>query len=87
MNIFVRGTVETGAHVLHAKIKEDMKGDPGKWVIDWRFAELGEKEFMACMDIADMEAFGAFMSSPEEAQWDKDNGCEYTVYDKEEMTE
>ena len=51
------------------------------------FAELGEKEFMACMDIADMEAFGAFMSSPEEAQWDKDNGCEYTVYGMEEMTE
>ncbi len=64
MNIFVRGTVATGTYVLHAKIKEDMKSDPGKWVTDWRFAEIGEKEFMVCMEIADMEAFGAFISSP-----------------------
>ena len=49
--------------------------------------ELGEKEFMACMDVTDMEAMGAFMSNPEEIQWDKDNGCEYTVYGMEEMTE
>jgi hypothetical protein len=48
---------------------------------------VGEKEFMACMNISDMEAMGALMSSPEELQWDKDNGCEYTVYGMEEMTE
>ena len=47
----------------------------------------GEKEFMACMNITDMEAMGAFMNSPEELQWDKDNGCKYTVYGMEEMTE
>lgn len=87
MNVFVRGTVNTGAHVLHAKIKEDMEGDAGKWVGEWRFADLGDKEFMACMDVLDMDAFGAFMSSPEEMQWDKDNGCEYTVYGLEEMAE
>ena len=29
MNVFVRGTVATGARVLHEKIKEDMK-DIGK---------------------------------------------------------
>ena len=54
---------------------------------EWRFAELGEKEFMACMNVTDMDAMGAFMNSPEELQWDKDNGCEYTVYGMEEMTE
>ena len=87
MNVFVRGTVEAGASVLHAKIKADMAAGAGDFVTEWRFAELGEKEFMACMNVTDMEAMGAFMSSPEELQWDKDNGCEYTVYGMEEMTE
>ena len=87
MNVFVRGTVETGAHVLHAKIKTDMAAGAGEFITEWRFAEIGEKEFMACMNVTDMEAMGAFMSSPEELQWDKDNGCEYTVYGMEEMTE
>ncbi|MAK80056.1 MAG: hypothetical protein CMH00_07540 [Marinovum sp.] len=85
MNVFVRGTVATGARVLHEKIKEDMKRGAEKFVTDWRFAEVNEKEFMACMNVTDMEAMGAFMSSPEELQWDKDNGCEYTVYGMEEM--
>ena len=85
MNVFVHGTIDKGANVLYAKIKEDMKGEAGKWVTDWRFAEIGAKEFMACMDISNMEAFGVFMSSPEELQWDKDNGCKYTVYGLEEM--
>lgn len=62
-----------------------MKSGAGEFVTDWRFAEVSDKEFMACMNVTDMEAMGAFMSSPEELQWDKDNGCEYTVYSMEEM--
>ena len=42
---------------------------------------------MACLNVTDIEAMGAFMISPEELQWDKDNGCKYTVYGMEEMTE
>ena len=85
MNVFVRGTEATGARVIHEKIKDDMKRGAEEFVTDWRFAEVNEKEFMACMNVTDMEAMGAFMSSPEELQWDKDNGCEYTVYGMEEM--
>ena len=87
MNVFIRGTIETGAHVLHAKVKADMAAGASEFVTEWRFAELDEKEFMACMDVTDMEAMGAFMSTPEELKWDKDNGCEYTVYGMEVMTE
>ena len=47
---------------------------------------LGEAQ-LTDLNVTDMEAMGAFMSSPEELQWDKDNGCEYTVYGMEEMTE
>ena len=64
MNVFVRGTVATGARILHEKIKEDMKSGAGEFVTDWRFAELSDKEFMACMNVTDLEAMGTFMSSP-----------------------
>ena len=87
MNVFIRGTIATGAHVLHEKIKQDIKAGAGEFLTEWRFAEVSEKEFMACMNVTDMEAMGAFMSNPEELQWDKDNGCEYTVYGMEVMTE
>ena len=64
-----------------------MKSDAGEFLTEWGFAEVGEKKFMVFMNVIDMEAMGEFMSSPEEFQWDKDNGCEYTVYGMEEMTE
>ena len=37
MDVFVPGTLATRAHVHYAKIKEYMKGDPGKWVTDLLF--------------------------------------------------
>ena len=43
MNVFVRGTVEAGANVLHAKIKADMAAGAGEFVAEWRFAEVGKK--------------------------------------------
>ncbi len=33
-----------------------------------------------------MEAMGAMLNTPEEVQWDKDNGAVYKVYSMAEMT-
>ena len=52
-------------------VAEEVKHDP------WRFE----------VNITDVDGMGAFLSTEEEVQWDKDNGCEYTVYGMEEMTE
>ena len=34
MNVFVRGTVETGANVLHAKIKADMAAGASEFIAE-----------------------------------------------------
>ena len=34
-----------------------------------------------------MEAMGAMLTTPEEVQWDKDNGAVYKVYSMAEMVE
>ena len=80
MNVFVRGTVETGAHGLHEKIKADMAAGAGEFITEWRFAELGEKEFMACMNVTDMEAMGAMMSDPEFHKLTEDLVVEHIPY-------
>ena len=62
-----------------------LAGEVGNWVSEWRIADLGNGEVMCVMNVTDMESFGAFMSSPEEAQWDKDNGAVYKAYMMQEM--
>ena len=48
-------------------------------------ADLGDGEVMCVMNCTNMEEMGKFMSSPEEMQWDKDNGAVYKAYLMEEM--
>ena len=33
-----------------------------------------------------MDSMGAFLSTDEEVQWDKDNGCIYKIYMMSEMS-
>ena len=40
---------------------------------------------MCAMNCTNTEEMGKFMSSPEEMQWDKDNGANYKGYFMEEM--
>ena len=87
MNMCIHGTIASGVKTLRARVEHNMARGASEFCSAWKLTDAGNKEFMACMNVTDMEAMGAFMSSPEELQWDKDNGCEYTVYGLEEMTE
>ena len=35
--------------------------------------------------ITDMDGMSAFLSTQEEIQWDKDNGCVYKIYTMDEI--
>ena len=85
MNVFFHGTIEAGFDVLKAKIESDMAGPMGAHVVEYRLADLGGGEVMCVMNCTNMEEMGKFMSSPEEMQWDKDNGAVYKAYLMEEM--
>ena len=86
MNICMHATVKAGFDVIKAKIEKDMAGNMGKFCTDYRLANLGNGEIIFIGNITDMEALGAMMSSPEEVQWDIDNGAEYKAYLMNEMT-
>ena len=85
MNVFFHGKIEAGFDVLKAKIESDMAGPMGAHVTEYRLADLGGGEVMCVMNCTNMEETGKFMSSPEEMQWDKDNGAVYKAYLMEEM--
>ena len=77
MNVFFHGTIEAGFDVLKAKIESDMAGPMSAQVMEYRLANLGGGEVLRVMNCNNMEETGKFMSSPEEMQWDKDNGAVY----------
>ena len=86
MNVFFYGTCAAGFGVLKSKFDKDMaEFKRKKWVTDYRLSDLGNNEVMCCMNVTDMDALGAFMSDPAEAQWDKDNGAVYKAYSMQEM--
>ena len=85
MNVFFHGTIKAGFDALKAKIEKDMAGPMSTWISDYRLAELGGGEVMCAMNCTNMEEMGKSMSSPEETQWDKDNGAAYKTYFMEEM--
>ena len=43
-------------------------GEMGKWITEYRLADLGNNEIMCAMNCTDMEAMGAFMADPAELQ-------------------
>ena len=69
------------------KMVKSYEEETKKFISEYEIAEINEHKTAMFMNVTDMEAMGAFMNSPEELQWDKDNGCKYTVYALEEMTE
>ena len=85
MNVFVRETVETGTHVFNQKIKADMAAGAGEFITKWRSAELGEKAFMACMNVTDMEGLQSVLSSPKAQEWNATNNAVADVYALEKI--
>ena len=85
MNVFFHGTIEARFDVLKAKIASDVAGPMSAHITEYRLADLGNGEVMCAMKCTNMEEMGEFMSSPEEMQWDKDNGAVYKAYFMEEM--
>ena len=49
--------------------------------------DAGNNEFIWLGNITDMDGMGAFLSTEEEVQWDKDNGCVYKLYTMDEISE
>ena len=87
MNMCIYGTIAKGVEILRARVEHNMERGANKFCSEWKLADTGNNGFVWLGNITDMDGMGAFLSTDEEAKWDKDNGCIYKIYSMSEMTE
>ncbi|MBL6623393.1 MAG: hypothetical protein ISQ22_05655 [Rhizobiales bacterium] len=57
-----------------------MNGEPGQWIGEWSLIREGDNGMVWLGEIKDFNAFGAFMSDPEEVEKDKSMGLDFKVF-------
>ena len=79
MNICIRSTFECTFEVFKAKVMED---EPtwSQFVGDYQIAKVDEHNSIMLMNVLDLEAMDAFMTTDEMKAWDAEHGCRDTVY-------
>lgn len=87
MNLCIHGVIASGVDTLRDRVEHNMAKGGSEFCTEWSLADLGDNKFIWLGNITDMEAMGAMLSTPEEVQWDNDNGAVYKVYSMAEMVE
>ena len=54
---------------------EESQTEVGAWVSGYELVKVNDHKSILLMNVKDMDALGAFMTTPEMKQWDKENGC------------
>ena len=54
---------------------EESQTEVGAWVSGYELVKVNDHKSILLMNVTDMDALGAFMTTPEMKQWDKENGC------------
>ena len=76
----IYGTIAKGVEALRARVEHNMERGANKFCSEWKLADTGNNGFDWLVNITDMDGMGAFLSTDEEAKWDKDNGVVYKTY-------
>ena len=61
-------------------------GREKKFISEYEIAEINEHKTAMFMNVTDMDALQALMTSPEMKEWDKANNCVDIVYSLEKIT-
>ncbi|MGE4550412.1 MAG: hypothetical protein AAEJ57_03405 [Opitutales bacterium] len=87
MNTCIRATFECSWEKIEERILQDMKSEAGKFVSDYTLVREGEKGLIWLGNVTDLEAFGAFMNTPEQQRIDEEDGVSVLVYTMQSMEE
>ena len=85
MNMCILGTISTGVETLRLRVQHNMKRGASEFCSEWQLTDAGNNEFVWLGNITDMDGMSSFLSTEEEIQWDKDNGCVYKIYTMDEI--
>ncbi len=64
---------------------EESQTEVGAWVSGYELVKVNDHKSILLMNVTDMEAMRAFMTTPEMKQWDEENGCVDIVYSMERI--
>ena len=64
---------------------EESQTEVGVWVSGYELVKVNDHKSILLMNVTDMEAMRAFMTTPEMKQWDEENGCVDIVYSMERI--
>ena len=64
---------------------EESQGEAGAWLSEYELVKVNDHKSVLLMNVTDMEAMRAFMTTPEMKQWDEENGCVDIVYSMERI--
>ena len=56
-----------------------------KWVAEYELVKVNAHKSILLMNVTDMDACRAFMTTPEMREWDEENGCVDIVYSMERV--
>ena len=68
-----------------AAMVEKSRGEAEAFMTEFELIKVNDHKSVMLINCTDMEAFQAFMTTPEMQQWDQDNGCVDTVYAMEQV--
>ena len=64
---------------------EESQAEVGAWVSGYELVKVNDHKSILLMNVTDMEAMRAFMTTPEMKQWDEEYGCVDIVYSMERI--
>ena len=68
------------------KMVKSYEEETKKFISEYEIAEINEHKTAMFMNVTDMEAVQALMTSPTMKEWDKANNCVDVIYSLEKMT-
>ena len=84
MEFFIYWKIAIGLETLSSRVEYKMARVLESFVSIGILPTLNN-EFMWSGNISNLESMSSFISTGEVIQWDKDNGCVYTIYTMSEM--
>ena len=64
---------------------EGSQEEVGAWLSEYELVQVNENKSILLMNVTDMDALSAFMTTPEMKQLDEENGCVDIVYSMERI--
>ena len=84
MNICMVSEYRCTFEEFEAVVKQSEE-ETSAFITEYELVKVSDHKSILLLNCTDMDALGAFMSTPQMEQWDEDNGCVDIIYTMERI--